>query len=121
MDLLDNVFDDLEEQDDGPPHELLAFLQQHLPEGRFQLVLRSGKTVSAGEGTELFDDKRDRPVLQAGTEDPLSGFKSPDDALIQRLPIAALDATLIFSLFREAPLYGLKNTVWPPSACVWNF
>ena len=90
MDLLDDIFDDFGDQDDDLPHKLLALLQKHFPEGRFQLLLSSGKTVSADEGAEALP----------------GGFNSPDDALIQRLPIAALNATLIFTLFRETPPHG---------------
>jgi len=93
MDLLDDIFDDFGDQDDDLPHKLLALLQKHFPEGRFQLLLSSGKTVSADEGAE------DLP----------GGFKSPDDALIQRLPIEPLDATLTFSLFREASPHGTEK------------
>ena len=106
MDLLDDMFDDVVEQDDDRPHKLLAFLQQRLPEGRFQLLLSSGKTVSAGEGGEILGETGDGRDLQAGTEEPPDDFKSPDSTLILRLPVEALDATLIFSLFREAPPCG---------------
>ena len=106
MDLLDDIFDDVVEQDDDRPHKLLAFLQQRLPEGRFQLLLSSGKTVSAGEGGEILGETGDGRDLQAGTEEPPDDFKSPDSTLIRRLPVEALDATLIFSLFREAPPCG---------------
>ena len=90
MNLLDDILDDLGDQDDDLPHKLLELLQKHFPEGRFQLLLSSGITVFADEGAE----------------DIPGDFNSPDDALIQRLPIAALNATLIFSLFRETPLHG---------------
>ena len=109
MDLLDDMFDDLVEQDDDRPHKLLVFLQKHLPEGRFHLVLNGGKTVSSGEDGEILDEIGDRRDLQAGTEEPPDDFKSSDGTLIRRLPVEALDATLIFSLFREAPPCGAEK------------
>ena len=121
MDLLDDIFDEFGEQDDDLPYKLLAFLQQHLPEGRFQLVLSSGKTVSTGKDEEIFDEIRDGRVLQAGTEEPAGDFKNTDGALIRRLPVQALDATLIFSLFRETPPHGPEEYGMAAVGCVWNF
>ena len=109
MDLLDDIFDDVGERDDDRPHKLLVFLQKHLPEGRFQLVLNGGKTVSAGEDGEILGEIGDGQDLQAGTEEPPDDFKSPDGTLIRRLPVEALDATLIFNLFRESPSHGAEK------------
>ena len=109
MDLLDDIFDDAGSQDDDQPHKLLEFLQKHLPEVRFQLVLRGGKTVFSDEGDESLDETGGGRTLGADTEDPPDGLKPLGNTLIQRLPVEALDATLVFSLFREDPSRGAEK------------
>jgi len=108
MEFLDDVFSEIDDRKEDL-HQFVTLLKKYLPDGSFQLVLNSGKSVSSGEKLDLSRESCDKLIDMAIKENGLIHHELHKTLLMHAMLIKELDATLIFVLPAQDPDSVLKN------------
>jgi two-component system sensor histidine kinase/response regulator len=108
MDFLDDVFSEIDDRKEDL-HQFVTLLKKYLPDGSFQLVLNSGKSVSSGEKLDLSRESCDKLIDMAIKENGLIHHELHKTLLMHAMLIKELDATLIFVLPAQDPDSVLKD------------
>ncbi|MBC8434004.1 MAG: response regulator [Desulfobacterales bacterium] len=108
MDFIDDIFSEIDDREEDL-HQLVVLLKKYLPDGSFQLVLNSGKSVSSGEKLDLSRESCDKLIDMAIKENGSIHHELHKTLLMHAMLIKELNATLIFVLPTQDPDSVLKN------------
>ena len=108
MDVPGDIFSELIDEEEES-RQLLESLQNHLRDGRFQLVSSQGKEIFSEKKIDLPPEISDNLVRRAKKENKLIDFNLPYGSLIYAMPVRELKRTLIFVLPQEGSESQLKN------------
>ncbi len=108
MDFIDDIFSEIDDREEDL-HQLVVLLKKYLPDGSFQLVLNSGKSVSSGEKLDLSRESCDKLIDMDIKENGSIHHELHKTPLMHAMLIKELDATLIFVLPTRDPDSVLKN------------
>jgi len=102
MDLLEDIFDGLDEQSEEL-QQFLINLKELSPDGCFQLVLNHGRDISLGDEWPLSGKIHNDLINSAEKQNDLAHFELPDGHVAYAMPIKELKAVLIFVLADYSP------------------
>ena len=92
MEFIDDIFSEIDDREDDL-HQLVTLLKKYLPDGSFQLVLNSGKSVSSGEKLDLSRESCDKLIDMAIKENGLICHELHKTLLMHAMLIKELNAT----------------------------
>lgn len=101
-DIIDDIFDDHIKQD-SKPSLFLTLLEKYLPESGFAFVPRHGETMVSGNMSHVPGDICARLHDTVNEKKSRIGYRLPDGAMIQAIPVPELDGVLIHDMPSQLP------------------